>query len=145
MNRRSFLRSAVCAAPAALAFSSTASAQLGGGVDELAREVGYALEIPITKAVAVTGALLHVARETLPALEFAEISKFLPGTERLIFQAANVVSGALPKSLDGMGAVMEKIQLPAETTDRLRGFILDYLGRNGGRKIVALLRKAWRS
>lgn len=145
MNRRNFLRSAVCAGPAGLLLADTAEAQLAGGIDELVREAGYALEIPVTKAVAGTGALLHVARETLPALEFAEIAKFLPGAERLIFQAANVVSGALPKSLQDMGAVMEKIQLPAETTEQLRSFVLDYLGRNGGRKVVALLRKAWRS
>jgi hypothetical protein len=43
-----------------------------------------------------------------------------------------------------MGVVMEKIQLPAEASEELRGFILDYLGRNGGRKVVALLRKGWR-
>ncbi len=144
MNRRNFLQSGLCAAPAALLLAKPAAAQLAGGVDELVREAGFALEIPVTKAVAGTGALLHIAREALPALEFAEVAKFLPGAERLIFQAANVVSGALPKSLQGMGAVMEKIQLPAEASEELRGFILDYLGRNGGRKVVALLRKGWR-
>jgi len=144
MNRRNFLHTAVCAAPAVALLAKPAAAQLAGGVDELVREAGFTLEIPVTKAVAGTGALLHIARETLPALEFAEVTKFLPGAERLIFQAANVVAGALPKSLQGMGAVMEKVQLPVEASEELRAFILDYLGRNGGRKVVALLRKAWR-
>ena len=145
MNRRDFLHTAACAAPAALVFAQPAAAQLVGGVDELAREVGFTLEIPLAKAVALTGSLLHIARENLPSLEFAEIIKFLPGAERLIFQAANVVAGALPKSMAGMGAVLEKVELPAETSEALRGFVLDYLGRNGGRKVVALLRKSWRS
>lgn len=144
MNRRNFLQRTACAAPAALLFATPAVAQLAGGIDELVREAGFTLQIPVTKAVAGTGALLHIARETLPALEFAEVAKFLPGTERLIFQAANVVAGALPKSLQGMGAVMEKVQLPVEASEELRSFILDYLGRNGGRKVVSLLRKAWR-
>lgn len=145
MNRRNFLQTAVCAVPASLVLANTASGQLAGGIDELVREAGFEFEIPVNKAVAVIGSLLHVAREKLPSLEFAEVGKFLPGAERLIFQAANVIAGALPKSLDGMAEIFEKIQLPPETEPELRGFLLDYLGQNGGRKVVGLLRKAWRN
>jgi hypothetical protein len=42
-----------------------ARAQLPGGVDELVRELGFALEIPLNKAIGGTGALLHIAREQL--------------------------------------------------------------------------------
>lgn len=144
MDRREFLRLSSLVAPASLAFANPAAAQLAGGIDELTREAGFALELPVSKAVAVVGALLHIAREKLPSLEFAEITKFLPGAERLIFQAANVVAGPLPKSLDGMPAILEKIALPEDTTVRIRDFVFEYLGNNGGRKAVGLLRKAWR-
>ena len=144
MKRRDFLKATGLALPVAWGLGSEARAQLAGGIDELTRELGFALELPVNKAVAVTGALLHIAREKLLRLEFAEITKFLPGAERLIFQAANVVNGALPKTMEGMSPILEKIALAPEVGDDCRAFIVQYLREKGGRKVVALLQKAWR-
>lgn len=145
MKRRDFIARMASAVPVVMLTGSRAEAQLAGGIDELTRELGFALEIPFNKAVAVTGALLHIARDKLLNLEFVEVTKFLPGTERLIFQAANVVNGALPKSMDGLPAILEKLTLPADAGDVCRDFIVQYLRDKGGRKVVGLLQKAWRS
>ena len=145
MNRRDFLLTTAVAVPASLFVSQPTAAQLSGGIDELTREVGFTLEISVQKAVAATGAALYVARETLSSLEFTEVKNFLPGTDRLFLQAANVIGGALPKTMKDLPAIMEKLALPPESASRLTGFILDYLGRNGGRKAAGLLRKAWKS
>ena len=145
MKKRDFLKTTVLVLPVAWGFGSEARAQLDGGIDELTRELGFALELPVKKAVAVTGALLHIAREKLLTLEFAEVTKFLPGTERLIFQAANEVNGALPKTIEGLAPILEKLALPPEAGDKGRAFIVQYLREKGGRKVVALLQKAWRA
>ena len=60
----------------------------------------------------ITGALFHIAREQLLKLEFVEIARFLPGLERFIFQSANVLSSALPKTIAGMPDVLQKLSLP---------------------------------
>jgi hypothetical protein len=144
MKRRDFLRAATVTAPLALTLHTPAKAQLSGGVDELVRELGFAFEIPLNKAVVGTGALLHVAREQLSESEFAQISEFVSGVERLIQQASTVVKTTMPKSMSEMAGIMEKLGLLAESTNAFRGFILEYLRSRGGRKIVGLLQKAWK-
>jgi hypothetical protein len=145
MKRRDFLRSAAVAAPLGLIHGVPAIAQLPGGVDELVRELGFALEIPLNKAVAGTGALFHIARERLPESEFAQVSTFISGVERLIQQAGNVLKADLPKSFSDMSVVMEKLQLSKNSSRQLEEFIVEYLRSRGGRKIVGLLQKAWKS
>lgn len=144
MKRRDFLRAAA-AAPVVFLNGPSAAAQLPGGIDELVRELGFALEIPLNKAVGGAGALLNVARERLSESEFAQISAFISGVERLIQQASNVVKTAMPKSIGDMPAVMEKLGLPTESTNKFSDFILEYLRERGGRKPVGLLQKAWKS
>lgn len=144
MKRRDFLGRAVLTLPWALGLGSEARAQLEGGIDELTRELGFALELPVKKAVAITGALLHIARERLSTLEFADVTKFLAGTERLIFQAANEVNGALPRTIDGLAPILAKLSMPTDSGDKAQGFIAQYLREKGGRKVVALLQKAWK-
>ena len=112
MKRRDVLLCAAFALPAALGLDTKAHAQLEGGIDELTREMGFALELPLRQAVAVTGALLHIAREKLPTVEFSEVTRFLPGVERLMLQAVNEASSALPKTMDGLAPFLEKLALP---------------------------------
>jgi hypothetical protein len=144
MKRRDVLLRAALALPAALGLDTKAHAQLEGGIDELTREMGFALELPLRQAVAVTGALLHIALEKLPAVEFSEVTRFLPGAERLMLQAVNEASSALPKTMDGLAPFLEKLALVPETGIISRAFIVSYLRERGGRKVVAALQKAWR-
>lgn len=65
MKRRDFLCAATIAAPVALLSDQPAAAQLSGGVDDLVRELGFVLEIPTSRSVGGTGALMHIARERL--------------------------------------------------------------------------------
>jgi hypothetical protein len=145
MKRRDFLQTAAITAPLVFMPQTPARAQLPGGVDELVRELGFALEIPLNKAIGGTGALLHIAREQLSESEFAQISEFLSGVERLIQQFRNVVKTTMPKSMSDMASVMEKLGLPAESTNEFRDFMIEYVRGRGGRKIVGLLQKAWKS
>ena len=144
MKRRDVLLRAAFALPAALGLDTKAHAQLEGGIDELTREMGFALELPLRQAVAVTGSLLHIAREKLPTVEFSEVTRFLPGVERLMLQAVNEASSALPKTMDGLAPFLEKLALPPETGINGQAFIVSYLRERGGRKVVAALKKSWR-
>ena len=145
MKRRDFLGAAVFVAPVAFLPARLAVAQLPGGVDELVRELGFSFEIPAKQAIGGAGALLNIARERLPESQFAEISAFLSGAERLIQQADNVVKGTLPKSMEGMTAVMDELGLPVDSTSSFKDFIIKYLRSRGGRKIVGLLERAWQT
>ena len=118
-------------------------AQVQGGVDEVVRELGFALALPVSKSVAATGTLLHVAKARLPEAEFVALTEFLPGTERVIDQASNVLVADLPRDMAGVPAAYDKLALPRDQIARHRTFILDYLRKNGGRKNVASLQKAW--
>jgi hypothetical protein len=145
MKRRHFLGAAVFVAPAVFLPVRPAVAQLPGGVDELVRDLGFALELPAKQAIGGTGALMNIARERLPESQFAEISAFLSGVERLIQQADNVVKSMLPKSMEGMTTVMGELGLPVDSTSKFRDFIIQYLRRRSGRKIVGLLERAWQA
>jgi hypothetical protein len=63
----------------------------------------------------------------------------------LIQQAGNVLKADLPKSFSDMSVVMEKLQLSNNSSRRFEEFIVEYLRSRGGRKIVGLLQKAWKS
>jgi hypothetical protein len=114
-----------------------------GGVDEVVRELGFALELPVSKSVAATGTLLYVAKIRLPEAEFIALTESLPGTERVINQAANVLATDMPKDMSSVPAAYDKLSLPRDQIERHRNFILDYVRKNGGRKTVASLQKAW--
>lgn len=145
MRRRDFLRGIPLSAPFILMLEIPAEAQLSGGIDELVRELGFALEIPLTKAVAGSGGLLNVAREQLSASEFAQISEAMLGAERLIQQADNTIQAPMPKSMGEMALMMDELGLPTESTDKFKNFMLQYLRGRGGRKIVGLLQRAWKA
>lgn len=123
--------------------STPLTAQVQGGIDEVVRELGFEAEIPVSKSVAATGALLHLAKARLTENEFAAVTEFLPGTERVINQAANALAGDLPKDLAGVSSAYQKLALPPDQVSRHRAFILDYVRKNGGRKAVPGLQKAW--
>jgi hypothetical protein len=89
--------------------------------------------------------LLNVARETLSASEFTQISEFMSGVERLIQQADNVIQTPMPKSMGEMPRVMDELGLPAGSTDKFKTFALQYIRGRGGRKIVGLLQRAWQA
>jgi hypothetical protein len=145
MLRRNFLQGISLSAPFILMLEVPAEAQLSSGIDELVRELGFALEIPLAKAVAGSGGLLNVAREQLSASEFAQISEFMSGAERLIQQADNTIQAPMPKSMGEMALMMDELGLPAESTDKFKNFMLQYLRGRGGRKIVGLLQRAWQA
>jgi hypothetical protein len=145
MLRRNFLQGISLSAPFILMLEVPAEARLSSGIDELVRELGFTLEIPLIKAVAGSGALLNVARETLSASEFTQISEFMSGVERLIQQADNVIQTPMPKSMGEMPRVMDELGLPAGSTDKFKTFALQYIRGRGGRKIVGLLKRAWQA
>ncbi len=120
-----------------------ATAQIQGGVDEVVRELGFALELPVSKSVAATGTLLHVAKTRLPEAEFIALTESLPGIERVINQAANVLAADMPKDMASVPAAYDRLALSRDQIARHRNFILDYVRKNGGRKAVTSLQKAW--
>ncbi|MEN9526661.1 MAG: hypothetical protein RLY56_612 [Pseudomonadota bacterium] len=136
-------RHALCAIVLSCVTVTSAAAQVQGGVDEVVRELGFALELPVSKSVAATGTLLHVAKIRLPESEFVALTESLPGTERVINQAANVLAADLPKDMASVPAAYDKLALPRDQIGRHRNFILDYVRKNGGKKAVASLQKAW--
>lgn len=137
------LRHALCALVLSCIAVARATAQVQGGVDEVVRELGFALELPVSKSVAATGTLLYVAKIRLPEAEFIALTESLPGTERVINQAANVLATDMPKDMFSVPAAYDKLSLPRDQIERHRNFILDYVRKNGGRKTVASLQKAW--
>jgi hypothetical protein len=136
-------RHALCAVMLSCVTVTTAAAQVQGGVDEVVRELGFALELPVSKSVAATGTLLHVAKTRLPESEFVALTESLPGTERVINQAANVLAADMPKDMASVPAAYDKLALPRDQIKTHRNFILDYVRKNGGKKAVASLQKAW--
>jgi len=124
--------------------TSLGHAQVKGGIDEIVRELGFANEMPVAKSVAAMGAMLSVARAKLPEREYLQLVDSLPGTERVITQASNALSGELPTDMAGVAKAYDKLALPPSQATAHRRFVLDYLGKNGGRKIVPLLQKAWK-
>jgi len=136
-------RRLVCAAVLSCFAIAPATAQVQGGVDEVVRELGFALELPVSKSVAATGTLLHVAKTRLPESEFVALTEFLPGIERVINQAANVLAADMPKDMASVPAAYDKLALPRDQIRTHRNFILDYVRKNGGKKAVASLQKAW--
>lgn len=136
-------RHALCAVMLSCVTVTSAAAQVQGGVDEVVRELGFALELPVSKSVAATGTLLHVAKTRLPESEFVALTESLPGTERVINQAANVLAADMPKDMASVPAAYDKLALPRDQIETHRNFILDYVRKNGGKKAVASLQKAW--
>ena len=137
------LRHALCALMLSCIVVAPATAQMQGGVDEVVRELGFALELPVSKSVAATGTLLHVAKTRLPEAEFIALTESLPGIERVINQAANVLAADMPKDMASVPPSYDRLALPRDQIARHRNFILDYVRMTGGRKTVASLQKAW--
>lgn len=137
LNAIALITASIICAPVA------SHAQVAGGVDEIVRELGFSNEISVTKSVAAMGALLSVARAKLPEREYLQLLEALPGTERVIAQASNVLAGELPTDMAGAANAYERLSLQPAAVVAHRKFILEYLGKNGGRKIVPSLQKAW--
>ena len=144
MKRRDVL-SGVIALALPLEALAVETDRLAANVHDLTRELTTAVEIPEAAAIATTGSLLHIAKRQLPILEFADVTRFLPGTIPLMQDAARVVKSGLPGSVGEMLPIMNRLGLPAETTIRCQEFIVNYLRDRNGRKIAGLLKSAWRS
>lgn len=144
MKRRFVLQCAVLAALSSLNVVAAAP-RSPASVSDLTRELMLGLSLPQNFVIAGTGALLNIAKRRLAALEFSDISGFLPGTISLLYQAARITATGLPSSIGEMPSLVARFGLPAETTNSCQEFILSYLREREGRKIAGLLRGAWRN
>ena len=144
MNRRFVLQLALLAAVPCSGISATPP-RSPASVQDLTRELMLALFLPQNFSIAGTGALLNIARRRLAALEFSDVSGFLPGTIPLLHQAARITASGLPSSIGEMPTLVQRFGLPPETTTACEQFILSYLRDRQGKKIAGLLTSAWRN
>jgi hypothetical protein len=146
VGRRSFLVAAAAAAPVLLggAISLDSLKAVGGGTDALVKGLGGSLGVTPDQAAGGAGALLNIAKSSLGSSQFGAVSKFLPGTDGLLGQAAKLAGGKLPTSMAGAADTFKKLGLKPEHVNQFAGYITDYLGKNGGGSAASLLKGVWK-
>ena len=118
---------------------TSTSALMKQGMD-LAAMLGKQLGLTGDQAAGSLGSIFALGQEKLPADQFSQLSKAVPGTDKYIKQAkdSGAVSGPIG-GVNGLSAAFSKLGIPKETADKIVPTVKQLLGQVGGPEMKQLV------
>ena len=132
---------------------TTAYAQDLGLVDLLSSQLGITKD----QASGGAGSIFQLAKQNLNGEDFSSVAKAVPGIDKMMGMAPKVeessstlgrissMFGSSSKKVGGIAGLtssFEKLGLSGNMVDKFIPIILDYVNKNGGEKVMSLLKGA---
>jgi hypothetical protein len=109
----------------------------------LAEGLAKKLGVTDTQANGGVGAMLQLAQEKLAAGEFDSVAKAIPGSQKYLDTAKQLLGGAkVGDGQQGLKGAFAKMGMSPEMVDKFKPPVLDYVGKVGGEQAKSLLATA---
>ena len=102
------------------------------------------LGVTETQATGGVGAMLQLAQEKLTAGEFDQIAKAIPGSQKYLDTAKQLLGGAKVGDSAGLQSAFGKLGMSPDMVNLFKPVVSEYAGKLGGPQVKALLDSAWK-
>jgi hypothetical protein len=120
-----------------LSACSTMSSMTGssGLVGTLTKQLG----VSDAQAAGGTGSILALAQQKLSAGEFDSIAKAIPGADKYLATAKQLLGGANISDKAGLQSAFSKLGMSPDMVNKFAPIVTDYVGKGGGEQAKNLL------
>jgi len=104
----------------------------------------------LTKQLGVTenqanggvGSMLQLAKEKLSAGEFDSIAKVIPGSQKYLDSAKQLLGGSKVGDASGLQSAFSKLGMSPDMVNKFKPILTNYVGQLGGPQVKSLLESA---
>jgi len=140
MNRNLF--AAIVLLVTALLPGCSSMKSMTGQSSDLIPALTKQLGVNETQAAGGTGAMLKLAQEKLSAGDFDQIAKAIPGSDKYLATAKQLLGGTNIANKAGLQSAFSKFGMSPDMVDKFKPVITDYVGKVGGEQTKNLLAAA---
>ena len=105
---------------------------MGTGSAGLTSTLTKQLGVTDTQAAAGTGSILAFAQQRLAAGDFDAIAKAIPGSEKYLGAAKQLLGGASITDKAGLQSAFSKLGMSPDMVSKFAPIVTDYVGKAGG-------------
>jgi len=142
------LRSVLLAASFALAAALTGCAQtekmmtdVGMRTPDLTKTLVSKLGVTEKQATGGVGAMLQSAKEKLSGADWEKVSEGVPGVDRYLKSAQEMLGGKKLSESGGVKGAFNKLGMSPDMVGKFKPVVLDYAGQHGGNGVKSMLTK----
>jgi hypothetical protein len=94
------------------------------------------------QATGGAGSMLQLAQEKLASGEFDMIAKAIPGTQKYLDTAKQLLGGGKVGDMSGVQSAFSKLGMKPDMVDKFKPVVTNYAGQVGGPEVKSLLEGA---
>ena len=128
---RSFIAAALFAI-ALLPGCSSMDSMMGGQSTDLIKSLSQQTGTSNAQATGGVGAMLKLAQEKLSAGDFDQVAKAIPGADKYLASAKQLLGGANIGNASGLQSAFSKLGMSPEMVEKFKPIVTDYVSKAGG-------------
>ena len=136
MNRT--LAAALLFFAACLPGCSSMESMMGQSAD-VTKLLSQQLGVTDTQASGGVGSILKLAQEKLSAGDFDQVAKAIPGADKYLAQAKQLLGGANIGNKAGLQGAFSKLGMSPDMVDKFSPILTQFVGKSGGTQAGNLL------
>lgn len=142
------VRAVLLAATLALAAAMTGCAQtekmmtdVGMRTPDLTKALVSKLGVTEAQATGGVGAMMQSAKEKLSGADWEKVSESVPGVDRYLKSAQEMLGGKKLSEIGGVKGAFKKLGMAPDMVAKFKPVVLDYAGQHGGDSVKSMLAK----
>jgi hypothetical protein len=97
------------------------------------------LGVSESQATGGVGSMLQLAQESLASGQFDLIAKAIPGTQKYLDAAKQLLGGGKVGNMSGVQSAFSKLGMSPDMVDKFKPVVTNYAGQAGGPEVKSLL------
>jgi hypothetical protein len=97
------------------------------------------LGVTDTQATGGVGSMLQLAQEKLSAGDFDKIAQAVPGSQKYLDSAKQLLGGSKVGSSAGLTSAFSKLGMSPDMVDKFKPIVTEFVGKTGGEQTKNLL------
>jgi len=113
-----------------------------GGSSDLTSLLTKQLGVTDKQATGGVGSMLQLAQEKLSAGDFDKIAQAIPGSQKYLDSAKQLLGGAKVGNSAGLTSAFSKLGMQPDMVDKFKPIVTEFVGKTGGDQAKNLLTSA---
>jgi len=114
----------------------------GGSSTDLTSLLTKQLGVTDTQASGGVGSMLQLAQEKLTSGQFDQVAKAIPGSQKYLDGAKQLLGGSKVGDAGGLKSAFSKLGMSPDMVDKFKPVVTNYAGQLGGPEVKTLLESA---
>ena len=114
----------------------------GSSAPDLTSLLTKQLGVSESQASGGVGSMLQLAKEKLTAGEFDSVAKAIPGSQKYLDSAKQLLGGSKVGDASGLQSAFSKLGMSPDMVNKFKPIVTNYAGELGGPQVKSLLESA---